>query len=83
MNATLTVEMDAEVLQRAEREARAHSMTLPQAVAHQLTVMAQNWADSHAGKTPLTDELRGTLVLPANAGYRDVLVDELSKKHGG
>jgi hypothetical protein len=83
MNATLTVEMDADVLQRAERAARARSMTLPEAVAHQLTVMAQNWADSHAGKTPVTDELRGTLPLPANADYREILAEELRKKHGG
>jgi hypothetical protein len=32
-------------------------------VAQQLRVMARNWQDSRAGKTPLTDALRGAVKL--------------------
>lgn len=82
MNATLTVQLDAEVLQFAEQEARAHSVTLPEVVRRQLTVMAENWRDSQAGRTPLTDALRGSLILPADADTRALIDEGLRKKYG-
>ncbi len=82
MNATLTVQLDAEVLQFAEQEARAHRVTLPEVVRRQLTVMAENWRDSHAGRTPLTDALRSSLVLPPEADTREVVGEGLRKKYG-
>ena len=82
MNATLTVQLDAEVLQFAEQEARAHRVTLPEVVRRQLTVMAENWRDSHAGRTPLTDALRGSLALPPGTIAREVVGEGLRKKYG-
>ena len=82
MNATLTVQLDAEVLHSAEQEALAHHLTLPEIVRRQLTVMAENWRDSQAGRTPLTDELRGSLVLPAGSDPRDIIAEGLRKKYG-
>ena len=52
MSATLTVNLDAETLQLAEQEAWARHTTLPEVVAGQLRVMARNWQESRAGKTP-------------------------------
>ena len=63
MSATLTVNLDADVLQLAEQEARSRHTTLPEVVAHQLRVMARNWQESKAGKTPITDAMRGAVIL--------------------
>ena len=64
MSVTLTVDLDADVLQLAEQEAKARHTTLPEVVAHQLRVMARNWQESKAGKTPVTDGLIGVVKLP-------------------
>ena len=82
MSATLTVNLDSEVLQLAEQEARARHTTLPEIVVHQLRVMARNWQDSLAGKTPVTDALRGAVKLPADFDERTAVTEELQKKHG-
>ena len=82
MSATLTINLDSDVLQLAEQEAKARHTTLPEVVAHQLRVMARNWQDSRAGKTPITDSLRGAVKLPSNFDDRAVLTEELQKKHG-
>ena len=82
MSATLTINLDSDVLQLAEQEARARHTTLPEVVAHQLRVMARNWQDSRAGKTPLTDELRGIVKFPPDFEERAALTEELQKKHG-
>ena len=82
MPATLTVQLDAEVLQFAEQEARAHQMTLPEIVQRQLSVMAQNWRASQVGQTPVTDELRGSFRLPPETNYRELIVEKLRKKYG-
>ena len=83
MSATLTVNLDSEILQLAEQEARAQHTTLPEVVARQLRVMARNWQDSRAGKTPITDALRGAVRTPPDFDERAVLMEELQKKHGG
>ncbi len=82
MSATLTVNLDSEVLRLAEQEARAHHTTLPEVVEQQLRVMARNWQDSRAGKTPVTDALRGAVKLPRDFDERAALTEELQKKHG-
>jgi hypothetical protein len=82
MSTTLTVDLDSEVLQSAEQEARARHTTLPEVVAHQLRVMARNWHESRAGKTPVTDALRGTVKLPPDFDEQAALTEELEKKHG-
>ena len=83
MNATLTVSLDAEILRLAEREAEARKMTLPEMVERQLKIMAQNWRDSQAGRIPITDELRGSLELPAGRDEREILTEALREKYGG
>ena len=82
MSATLTINLDAGLLQSAEQEARARHTTLPEVVTHQLRVMARNWQDSRAGQTPLTDALRGAVQLPPDFDNRAALTEELQKKHG-
>ena len=82
MSTTLTVSLDAELLQFAEQEAKARQTTFPEVVAQQLRVMANNWQDSRAGKTPVTDALRGAVKLPPDFNERTVLTEELQKKHG-
>jgi len=47
-----------------------------------LRVMARNWQDSQAGRTPLTDALHGAVKLPADFDERAVLKEELQKKYG-
>lgn len=82
MSTTLTVSLDAELLQFAEQEARARHTTLPEVVAQQLRVMARNWQDSRAGRTPVTDALRGVIKLPPDFDERAALTEELQKQHG-
>jgi hypothetical protein len=82
MSATLTIQLDSDVLQSAEQEAKARHTTLPEVVAQQLRVMARNWQESRAGKTPVTDALRGAVKLPADFDAPTALTDELQKKHG-
>ena len=82
MSATLTIPLDIDDLRFAEEEARAHQTTVPELVARQLRVMAANWKDSRDGKTPLTDELRGAVKLPADFDDRAALTEELEKQHG-
>ena len=82
MSATLTVNLDADILQLAEQEAKARHTTLPEVVAQQLRVMAHNWQDSRAGKTPVTDALRGVVKLPPDFDERAAVTVELQKKHG-
>lgn len=82
MSATLTVHLDSEVLQLAEEEAKARDTTLSAVVVHQLRVMARNWQDSRAGKTPVTDALRGAVKLPPDFDERAALTEELQKKNG-
>jgi Family of unknown function (DUF6364) len=82
MSVTLTIKLDSDVLQLAEQEAQARHTTLSEVVGDQLRVMARNWRDSQAGKTPVTDSLRGTVKLPTDFDERAVLTEELRKKHG-
>jgi hypothetical protein len=82
MSGTFTVNLDAEVLQLAEQEAKARHTTLPEVVTRQLRVMARNWQESRAGKTPLTNALRGAVKLPPDFDARTALTEELQKKHG-
>ena len=82
MSATLTVDLDAHVLQLAEQAAKARHTTLPEVVAHQLRVMARNWQTSRAGQTPVTDALRGAVKLAPDFDARAVVVAELQRKHG-
>jgi hypothetical protein len=82
MSATLTLSLDSDVLALAEQEAEARHTTVPEVVAHQLRVMARNWQDSRAGKTPLTDSLRGTLELSPDFDERAALEEGLRKRHG-
>ena len=82
MSATLTINLDSDVLRLAEQEARARHTTLAEVVAHQLRVMARNWQESRAGKTPLTDALRGAVKLPPGFDATAILIEELQKKHG-
>jgi hypothetical protein len=82
MSFNLTVNLDNEVLVLAEQEAQARHTTLTEVVRHQLNVMARNWKDSHAGKTPITDNLRGSVKLPSDFDEQKILAEELLKKHG-
>jgi hypothetical protein len=82
VSATFTINLDADVLQLAEQEAQARHTTLPEVIAQQLRVMARNWQDSRAGKTPVTDTLRGAVKLPPDFEERSALTEELQKKHG-
>ena len=82
MSSTFTVNLDNEVLVLAEQEARARHTTLAEVIAHQLNVMAKNWKDSQAGKTPITDNLRGVVTLPADFDEARIVAEELQKKHG-
>ena len=82
MSATLTVNLDSETVQMAEQEARARHTTLTEVVARQLRIMARNWQESRAGRTPATDALRGAVELPPDFDERAALTEELQKKHG-
>ena len=82
MSATLTVNLDSEILQLAEQEARARHTTLSEVVARQLRVMARNWQESRAGRTPATDALRGAVKVPPDFDERAALTEELQKQHG-
>ena len=82
MSSTLTIQLDAEVLQSAEQEARAHHTTVPEVIARHLNVMARNWQDSHTGRTPITDSLRGAVNVPQDFDERAALIEELEKQHG-
>jgi len=82
VSTTLTVNLDSETLRLAEQEARARHTTLPEVVVGQLSVMARNWQDTRAGKTPATDALRGAVKLPPDFDERAALTEELLKKHG-
>ncbi len=82
MNATLTIDLDSEVLEFADREAQHRQTTLPEVVGEQLRVMARNWRESQAGKTPITDALRGAVKLPPGFDEAAALTEELQKKHG-
>ena len=82
MSATSTINLESDVLQSAELEAKARHTTLPEIIAHQLRVMARNWQDSRAGKTPVTDALRGAVKLPPSFDEPAALTQELQKKHG-
>jgi Family of unknown function (DUF6364) len=82
MSATLTLKLDSRILELAEHEAKAHDTTVAEVIGSQLRIMAQNWQDSRAGKTPRTDALRGAVKLPENFDARAALTDELQKKHG-
>jgi hypothetical protein len=77
VSAILTVNLDSDVLALAEQEARARHTTLSEVVVQQLRVMARNWQDSRAGKTPLTDALRGAVKLPPNFDEGAALTEEL------
>jgi hypothetical protein len=81
MNSTLTVSLDDEVLALAEQQAQALHTTLTEVIRHQLNVMARNWKDSRAGKTPITDNLRGSVKLPPDFDAQKILAEELQKKH--
>ena len=67
MSTTVTLQLDAEVMQQAEREARARKTTVSEVVTQQLKIMAQNWTESQASRTPITDELHGSLRAPGEA----------------
>jgi hypothetical protein len=82
VSAILTVNLDSEILELAEQQARARHTTLSEVIARQLMLMARNWQDSRAGKTPTTDALRGVVKLPPEFDEQMALTEELLKKHG-
>ena len=82
MSLTVTVNLDSATLRLAEQAAQARNTTLPEVVAQQLRVMARNWQDTRAGKTPITDKLRGAVKLPPDFDARAVLAEELRRKYG-
>ena len=82
MSSTLTIDLDPRVLQHAEQEALRRHTTVADVVGRQLQIMALNWQDSQAGKTPVTDALRGSVPLPQDFDERAALTAELSLKHG-
>jgi hypothetical protein len=82
MTTTFTVNLDAELLELAEQEARTHHTTLPEVVAHQLRVMARNQQDTREGRTPITDSLRGVVSLPPEFDERTELAKELQQRYG-
>ena len=82
MSATLTIDLDSEIFHSAEQAAKARHTTLPEVLAHQIRVMARNWQDSRAGKTPITDALRGALNLPPGFDEKAALLEGLQEKHG-
>jgi hypothetical protein len=82
MSTTLTIDLDPRVLQHAEQEALRRHTTVADIVGRQLRIMARNWQDSQARKTPVTDALRGAVPLPAGFDEREALTAELSRRHG-
>ena len=82
MSATVTVDLDSEIMALAEQEARTRKTTISAIVSQQLTVMAHNWSASQAGQTPITDSLRGSVKLPVDFNHQSLLADELGKQHG-
>ena len=82
MSATLTITLDADILRLAEEEAQVRHTTLPEVVAQQLRVMARNRQESRDGRTPVTDALRGAVILPPDFDQRAILTDELRAKYG-
>jgi Family of unknown function (DUF6364) len=82
VSTTLTISIDSEILQLAEQEAVARHTTLPELVMRQLSVMARNWQESRAGRTPNTDALRGAVKLPPDFEDKAALSEEFQKKHG-
>ena len=81
MSSTLTINLDPRVLQHAEQEARRHPTTVSDIVGRQLQIMALNWQDSQAQKTPVTDALRGAVPLPHDFDERAALTVALTGKH--
>ena len=77
-----TSPMFIDAVESAEQEAGARHTTLPDVVTQQLRIMAHNWRNSRAGKTPVTDALRGAVKLPPDFDDKAVLTEELQKKHG-
>ena len=82
MSSTLTIDLDPRVLQHAEQEALLRHTTVADIVSRQIQIMALNWQDSQAGKTPVTDALRGVVPLPHDFEERAALTAELALKHG-
>lgn len=81
MKATLTLHLDAELLRLASEEAEARQTTLPDVMARQVVIMAENRRDSRAGRTPVTDALRGAVTLPAGFAEDEALATALGEKH--
>ncbi len=81
MSATLTLELDAEVLRLADEVAQARHTTVPDLVRQHLYVLAGNCRASMLKRSPNTDALRGVLDLPTEQDYRKVLAEELSRSH--
>lgn len=82
MNRTVTLEIEREILDSAELQAKARETSVAEVLIGQLRVMAQNWEDSRAGRTPITDSLRGAVKLPPDFDARTALTEELQKKYG-
>jgi hypothetical protein len=82
MSGTLTIQLDPKVLREAEQEAIAHHTTISEILNQQVEVMAQNWRDSQARRTPHTDSLRGAIKLPQGFDEKAALAEELQKRHG-
>jgi hypothetical protein len=83
VSATLTIQLDQDILNAAEKQASAQNTTLPKILSLQLLIMAENWRDSHSGKTPVTDFLRGSVQLPPNPDWKAIVATEIDRKHGG
>jgi hypothetical protein len=82
VSATLTIQLDHDILAAAEKQASAQNTSLPKIISLQLLIMADNWRDSHSGKTPVTDSLRGTLQLPPDLNWKALIATEIDRKHG-
>ena len=82
MSATFSLDVDPEVLRLAEEAAGARQISLSKMISEYLETVADNRRDSSAGKSPVTDSLRGSVKLPENFDQREAVEEALGQKYG-
>lgn len=80
MNTKLTLTIDESIIQKAKKYAKGKGRSLSDIIENYLNFLVEEKTTPLAD-TPITHSLKGSFKTPVDFDYRQVLKDELLKKH--
>ena len=81
MNTVLTLDIDQEVIKKAENYAKSSRKTISQLVEDYLITISSEKKEKPIQLGPITSQIAGIIEMDGNVNYKDLLTDALLEKH--